>query len=90
MPYVDMKKLVTEVAKARGWNVVSKGITKRIDDQDSGLFGINMTDVEQVVQDLKVGDSLDELRDAVGLALDRMEGTFVLLSMGYQVYEEDE
>jgi len=90
MPYVNMKKLVTEVARKRGWYVVPKGITKRIDDCDSGLFGISMTDVEQVVQDLKVGDSLDDLKDAVGLALDRMEGTFVLLSMGYQVYEEDE
>lgn len=90
MPYVNMKKLVAEVAKARGWDVVPKGITKRIDDQDSGMFGINMTEVEQVVQDLKVGDSLDELRDVVGLALDRIGGSFVLLSMGHEIYEEDE
>jgi len=90
MPYVNMKKLITEVAKSRGWAMVPEGITKKIDDRGAGMFGISMKGVESVVSELKVGDSLDELKGGIAEALDRMEGSFVLLSMGYEIYEEDD
>jgi len=86
----DIDNLIIGVAKTKGWKLTPTGLVKQIAD-DSELYGFLLSDLREMVLE-RMPETTEDAMDIIETTLDNIEGNFVLMSMGYEVYDlkEDE
>lgn len=93
MPYVNVEELIVKAAISRGWKQSGQNLVKRMRlDRVEEMMGMPVADVSKLMkEELESQESVDvgSLTDLALAILDKIEGSFVLMSMGYKIYEED-
>lgn len=87
MSYMNEREFAAQVAQDLGWTLISKGLVKNIIGSDERMG----CTAEDLIRLLKEHDDYGNRRpeDILEECLLRIEGSFVLMTLGYQIYKED-
>lgn len=87
MPHMPMRDFVLKVAQSLDWVIMPRGVTKKICGSNENM-GCVVEDLIRLLQEHEdYGKRSHEsiIKDCLLL----IEGSFVLMSLGYQIYKEN-